>query len=305
MDRGKKGLNQYMSNFQLITPVVFLIFNRPDTTARVFETIRRAKPPKLLVVADGPRSDKPEDLDKCKATRAIIDSIDWDCEVLKNYSEINLGCRGRVSSGLNWVFDMAEEAIILEDDCVPDPTFFRFCEELLEYYKHDQRIMTISGNNFQFGKKHTDYSYYFSIYPHCWGWATWRRAWRFYDDTMKLWPEIRSGGFFEYIYRDQEIKYRYKIFQDTYKNKINTWDYRWNFSCLAQSGLTILPNCNLVRNIGFGADATHTNVDGQSIVNNIAREMSFPLQHPPFIIRHFEADKLTWENIYRPLCQNL
>ncbi|MFM7711944.1 MAG: glycosyltransferase family 2 protein, partial [Microcystis sp.] len=142
----------------------------PDTTARVFEAIRQAKPPKLLVVADGPRADRADDIEKCKAARAIIEGVDWDCEVLTNYSDVNLGCKNRVSSGLNWVFDTVEEAIILEDDCVPDPTFFRFCEELLEYYRHDQRIMVISGNNFQFGKKRTGYSYYFSVYTHCWGW---------------------------------------------------------------------------------------------------------------------------------------
>ncbi|NCS49003.1 MAG: glycosyltransferase family 2 protein [Microcystis aeruginosa BK11-02] len=290
-----------MADFQLTTPVAFLIFNRPDTTARVFEAIRQAKPPKLLVVADGPRPDRPDDVEKCKAARAIIDKVDWDCAVLTNYSDVNLGCKSRVSSGLNWVFDTVEEAIILEDDCLPHPSFFQFCEELLEYYRHDQRIMVISGDNFQFGRKRTDYSYYFSVYTHCWGWATWRRAWHFYDETMKLWPEIRSGRFLEYIFRDyREVKYRYRIFQNTYEDKINSWDYQWCFSCLVQNGLAILPNCNLVSNIGFGADATHTSRAIQSVVNNPVREMSFPLQHPPFITRHFEADRFTWENIYRP-----
>jgi hypothetical protein len=290
-----------MDDFQLKTPVAFLIFNRPNTTEKVFEAIRQGKPPKLLVVADGPRQDRPEDVEKCKAARAIIQRVDWDCEVLTNYSDINLGCRNRVSSGLNWVFDTVEDAIILEDDCVPDPTFFRFCEELLEYYRHDQRIMVISGNNFQFGKKRTDYSYYFSVYPHCWGWATWRRAWRFYDETMKLWPEIQYSRFLEYIFRDyQEAKYRYKIFQNTYEDKINSWAYRWAFSCFIQSGLTILPNHNLIDNIGFGAEATHTITGKNCLVNYQKEDMSFPLQHPPFVIRHLDADTFTWENLYKP-----
>jgi hypothetical protein len=290
-----------MADFQLTTPVAFLIFNRPDTTARVFEAIRQAKPPKLLVVADGPRPDRPDDVEKCKAARAIIDGVDWDCEVLTNYSDVNLGCKSRVSSGLNWVFDTVEEAIILEDDCLPHPSFFQFCEELLEYYRHDQRIMVISGDNFQFGRKRTEYSYYFSRYNHIWGWASWRRAWQYYDLKMKLWQEISDGSWLESILGEtQAVKYWTKIFQTAYDNKVDSWDYGWTFACWIQNGLTILPNVNLVSNIGFGADATHTSRAIQSVVNNPVREMSFPLQHPPFITRHFEADRFTWENIYRP-----
>jgi hypothetical protein len=290
-----------MADFQLTTPIAFLIFNRPDTTARVFEAIRQAKPPKLLVVADGLRPDRADDIEKCKAARAIIDGVDWDCEVLTNYSDVNLGCKSRVSSGLNWVFDTVEEALILEDDCLPHPSFFQFCEELLEYYRHDQRIMVISGDNFQFGRKRTEYSYYFSRYNHIWGWASWRRAWQYYDLKMKLWQEIRDGSWLESILGEtQAVKYWTKIFQTAYDNKVDSWDYGWTFACWIQNGLTILPNVNLVSNIGFGADATHTSRAIQSVVNNPVREMSFPLQHPPFITRHFEADRFTWENIYRP-----
>ena len=161
--------NQNTENWQLTTPVVFVIFNRPDTTAKVFEAIRQAKPPKLLVIADGARIDKPGEAKKCAAARAIINQVDWQCEVLTNYSDVNLGCRKRVSSGLDWVFEQVEEAIILEDDCLPHPTFFRYCQELLEKYRDDEHIMMISGNNFQFGRKRNEYSYYFSHYSHIWG----------------------------------------------------------------------------------------------------------------------------------------
>jgi hypothetical protein len=147
-----------MTKFQLKTPVALIIFKRPDTTERVFETIRQAKPPKLLVVADGPRTDQPGEAEKCAATRAIIDRVDWDCEVLKNYSDSNLGCGLRPATGISWVFEQVEEAIVLEDDCVPHPTFFRFCEELLEYYRHDERIMSISGINPYFGRRRAEYS---------------------------------------------------------------------------------------------------------------------------------------------------
>lgn len=290
-----------MDDFRLKTPVAFLIFNRPDTTEKVFQTIRQAKPPKLLVVADGPRPNRPNDIDKCKAARAIVEQVNWDCEVLTNYSATNLGCKNRVSSGLDWVFKTVEEAIILEDDCVPHPSFFRYCEELLDYYRHDERIMMISGDNFQLGKKRTEYSYYFSRYPHCWGWASWRRAWQYYDSEMKLWQESRRCKFLEAVFEDsREVKYRDRIFQNTYEGKINSWDYQWSFACAIQNGLTILPNHNLVSNIGFGVEATHTNNSKNPLKILSVKEMYFPLKHPPFIIRNIDADKFTWKSIYKP-----
>ncbi len=180
-------------------PVAFLIFNRPELTRKVFATIAQAKPSKLLVVADGPRADVPDDREKCSEARAIIGRIDWDCEVLTNYSSANMGCRARISTGLEWVFTNVEEAIILEDDCIPHPTFFRFCKELLTRYRDDQRVMMISGDNFQMGRNRTPYSYYFSRFFHCWGWATWRRAWRHYDIDMELWPSLRDGSWLLYV----------------------------------------------------------------------------------------------------------
>jgi hypothetical protein len=290
-----------MTDFQLTTPVAFLIFNRPDTTARVFEAIRQAKPPKLLVVADGPRPDRPDDVEKCKAARAIIEKVDWDCEVLTNYSDVNLGCKSRVSSGLDWVFEIVEEVIILEDDCLPHSTFFRFCEELLDYYRHDERIMVISGDNFQFGRKCTDYnSYYFSRYPHCWGWATWRRAWKYFDFDMKLWSIIRDGEWLKSIsHNSKDRRYWTKIFQSSYDNKVNSWAYCWTFACWIQNGLTILPNVNLVSNIGFGEDATHTSSSKSRVANLGVQEMNFPLEHPLFVIRHKQADDFTHKHIFK------
>jgi hypothetical protein len=277
----------------LKTPVAFLIFNRPDTTLKVFKEIEKVRPSKLLVVADGPRSSELGENEKCAVTRAIIDQVSWDCEVITNYSEINLGCKKRISSGLDWIFSIVEEAIILEDDCLPHPTFFPYCEELLEYYRDDKRIMHISGDNFQFGRKRTKDSYYFSHYTHVWGWASWRRAWQNYDVDMKLWPIIKDGDWLADILKDKElISYWESTFQSAYEGKIDTWDYQWLFACWLQSGLSILPNVNLVSNIGFGIDATHTM--GKSELANIATEsMGFPLQHPSFILRDMQADELT------------
>ncbi|MBR8826970.1 MAG: glycosyltransferase family 2 protein [Gomphosphaeria aponina SAG 52.96 = DSM 107014] len=280
-----------------MTPIAFLIFNRPDTTLKVFEAIREAKPPLLMVVADGPRQDKPGEAEKCAATRKIIAQVDWQCEVRTLYSDVNLGCKRRVASGLSWVFTQVEEAIILEDDCLPHPTFFRFCEELLDYYRDDKRIMVISGDNYQFGRQRTEYSYYFSRYNHCWGWATWRRAWKYYDMEMKLWPKIRDEGGLRCILEDSKaIKYWSNILQKTYAGEIDTWDFQWTFACWVQSGLTILPDVNLVSNIGFGPEATHTKDSGNHSANLPVQAMGFPLQHPPLVIRQTEADAFTQRN---------
>jgi len=282
-----------MSNFQLKTPIVFIIFNRPDTTKRVFAEIAKARPPKLLVIADGPRADHPDDAEKCAAVRAIIDGVDWDCEVLTNYSDVNLGCKRRVSSGLDWVFDTVDEAIILEDDCLPHPTFFRFCEELLEKYRDDERIAMISGNNFQFGRKRTEYSYYFSRYPHIWGWASWRRAWDNYDVDMKIWHEIRDVGWLEDLLGAKKSVWYWKyIFKNVYKGKIDSWAYQWTFSCWIQSALTVLPNVNLVSNIGFGSEAVHT-TENNKFSNMKTEPITFPISHPPYILRDSVADNIT------------
>lgn len=281
-----------MTNWKLNTPVAFVIFNRPDTTARVFEAIRQAQPPKLFVIADGPHPDKPGENERCAAARSVVDRVDWECDIFKNYSDTNLGCRNRVSTGLDWVFGMAEEAIILEDDCVPNVTFFEFCEELLEYHRENQRIMGISGDNFQFGNNRSPHSYYFSRYPHCWGWATWKRAWLKYDDSMKAWPSLRNTTWLQDLLQDNRAaRYWWDIFQKNHEG-FNSWNYSWFFACWLHDGLTILPNVNLVSNIGSGEDATHTQKLG--ILDNMpTQNLFFPLQHPGTVERNIEADKFT------------
>ncbi len=289
-----------LSNPLIKTPIVFIIFKRPDTTEKVFEAIRQAKPPKLFVIADGPRADRPGETENCEAARAIIERVDWECEVLKNYSDTNLGCAKRVSSGIDWVFNNVEEAIILEDDCVPDPTFFPFCEELLEKYKLDTRIMSISGQNVQLGQKRTEFSYYFSRYSHCWGWATWRRAWQYFDFDMKLWQEIKKGNFLDDVLTDKQAVERWtNILQMTNDGRIDSWAYRWTFACWLQSGLSILSNSNLVSNIGFGEESTNTGDKKSKFANLYTEALEFPLKHPPFIIRDTRADNFTQTTLYQ------
>ena len=293
-----------MLEWQMKTPVVFIIFKRPDTTEKVFEVIRQAKPQKLLVIADGARVERSGEAENCAAARAIIERVDWDCEVLKNYSETNLGCAKRVSSGLDWVFDKVEEAIILEDDCVPHPTFFRFCEEMLERYRYDNRIVSISGQNVQFGHKRTEYSYYFSRYNHCWGWATWRRSWQYFDFDMKLWSEIKARGFLaDILQQPQTVKFWTDIFQSAYDGHLDLWACRWTFACWIQSGLSILSNVNLVSNIGFGAEGTNIKTKKGRFAHRYdsmpVEAIDFPLKHPPYIVRDVQADKFTHNTLYK------
>lgn len=290
------------------TPVALIIFNRPDTTERVFLEIAKARPPKLLVVADGPRVDRPGEIEKCNASRAIIDRIDWPCEVLTNYSEINLGCKNRVSSGIDWVFSQVEEAIILEDDCLPEASFFQFCEEMLERYRYDERIGMISGTNFLDNKIAIDDSYYFSKYMTIWGWATWRRAWKNYDVTIECWPKLKDDRFLgSRINSKDERSYWYRAFDRVHSGAIDTWDYQWVLCNWIQSRLSVVPSVNLISNIGFRPDATHTS--GSSIYSEMkANQLRFPLLHPEFVYAHVKADSLSaqaqFTNVFRRFFRN-
>lgn len=282
---------------ELTVPILFMIFNRPDTTKGVFEAIRKAKPPKLFVAADGPRPNKPGEWEKCQKVREIATAVDWDCEVKTLFRDTNLGCKVGVSRAIDWFFQHVEEGIILEDDCLPTQSFFWFCQELLEKYRYDERVMMISGDNFQFGRKRTDYSYYFSRFTHIWGWASWRRAWKHFDVNMKLWPEIRDGGWLnDWLGDKKSVEYWTQIFEKVYKGKIDTWDYQWTFSCWVQNGLSVLPNVNLVSNIGLGIESTHTHKHSP-LANMPVLPMGFPLKHPPFLLCDSKADSIVFKNI--------
>jgi len=262
------------------TPVVFIIFNRPEHTAKVFEQIALARPRKLLVIADGPR--RPDEADVCAQTRAIIDRVDWECELLTNYAAENLGCRKRVSSGIDWIFSQVEEAIILEDDCVPDPTFFAYCEFMLERYRNDERVMMVSGSNWASHPLDIDESYVFSRYPNIWGWASWRRAWSLYDVDMKLWPVYRDQGQLAALFSEARVRDYYEHVWNTVDG-IDTWDFQWAFTCLFNNGLCIVPKANLITNIGvvgthFRGETTNINLPTSpfDVANAIAPRTIFP-----------------------------
>lgn len=236
----------------------------------------------------------------CQQARAIVEQVDWPCEVTRHYSDNNLGCRARVSSGLDFVFSKVDEAIILEDDCVPEPTFFRYCEELLQRYRDDERVMTVSGNNFQSDRQQIAGSYYFSRYPHVWGWATWRRAWQHYDVAMKEWPQLRDQQWLEsFLSGDRSaVRFWSDAFQAVYARQIDTWDYQWTFACWKRGALTALPRVNLISNIGFGAEATHTR-RASRFSKMPVQPLDFPLNHPSEILRHTAADAYTQKQNFR------
>lgn len=239
--------------------IAFFVFNRPDVTRRVLARIASARPDRLFLVADGPRPDRAGEAEAVAQVREIVACVDWPCEVHRNFATENLGCRTRMSSGIDWVFSLVEEAIILEDDCLPDPSFFPYCQELLERYRHDTRVMHIGGSNFLADKLEFTDSYHFSKYPHIWGWATWRRAWRCYDVRMSSWPKFVSAGLLKRpCPGHRERAYWTAMFQSMYGGVIDTWDYQWIYACWEQNGLAILPAVNLVSNIGGGEMATHT-----------------------------------------------
>lgn len=285
-----------MSEWQLSTPVAFIVFNRPETTERVFAEIAKAKPPKLLVIADGPRANRAGEVEKCEATRAIIQRVDWECDVLINFSDVNLGCRKRVSTGLDWVFDQVEDAIILEDDCLPHPTFFRFCQEMLERYRSDQRIGMISGDNFQLGHQRNKNSYYFSKYVHVWGWASWRDRWTGqYDVTMAKWPQIGDEGWLlDMVGNTREMESWKNVFERTFRGEIDTWDFQWVFANWLGGRVNILPAVNLISNLGFDHNATHTTA-ASDLANLPVKPMIFPLLHPIGIIKDTQADNRSQE----------
>jgi hypothetical protein len=267
------------------TPIAFFVFNRPEITARSFERIRALRPRRLLICADGPRAHRPEERGKTEAVRAIVSRIDWECDSRTRLLEENLGCKKAVSSGISWVFEQVDRAIILEDDCLPDASFFLFCAELLERYQNDPRVFMISGNHLRRLPEDYAHSYYFSCIPHIWGWATWRRAWQHYRVDMDGWSAWKNAGEMRKRFHGSGLAHRIALWRltgmldKTARGEIDTWDHQWHYTLLRNRGLSILPAVPLVENVGFGQDATHT-LDARDQPTERAQPMRFPLSHP-------------------------
>jgi hypothetical protein len=271
-------------------PVLLIVYRRPELTAQVLGAIAHARPRRLFVAADGPRS--AAEAAECAAARAAATAVTWPCEVKTDFAASNLGCRARVDSALDWFFTECESGIVLEDDCLPAPDFFRFCQVLLERYRDDARVMHISGETYREGPR-PESSYYFSKYALIWGWATWRRAWRLGDPRMRTWPQVsRDASRLALFDSDDEQSYWQGAFQQMYDGRLATWDYAWMYACLTQ-GLSVHPAVNLVRNIGTPVGATH--MTENPFITRPVGELESELRHPAWMVRDRQADMDTFD----------
>ena len=235
-------------------PVLFMIFNRPETTRRVAEALRAYRPERLFIAADGPRPDNPEDAENCRLARAAALDAGWECEVQTRFLDDNLGCRRAVSSAIDWFFSQVESGAVLEDDCLPAPDFFRFAALMLEHFRDNERVMHISGVNFQNGVRRGSADAFYSTIPHIWGWASWRRAWRHYDVDMRDYPVCRdSGELASHLPGTPYLKWvLLRMMEQTYRQSpyFDTWDVQWHYALAKRGAFAVAPNANLVSNIG-------------------------------------------------------
>ncbi len=280
------------------TPILLLGFNRPDTLEKIFLSIREVKPQKLYFAVDGPRENVKNENNLVLEVQNFVNKVDWECTISTLFNEKNLGCKISVSNAISWFFKNEEFGIILEDDCLPSKDFFSFCNYILNNYKNDDRIMAVTGVNFQNGKIRGNYSYYFSIYAQVWGWATWRRSWEKYDVKMKSWNTWKlQNNWKQFFNKDYKRKYFENKFNQVFKNEIDTWDYQWQFCIWKNNGLVVTPNKNLIQNIGFNKNATHTTKENHKLANMKIDEMS-NLVDPVEINVNIEADNYLFNYVY-------
>ena len=267
------------------SPVLLIVFNRPDTTQKVFDAIRRAKPKKLYIAADAPREGNESDVNNCALVKEIVESVDWDCENHYKYANINQGCGNGVYNAISWAFENEDRLIIIEDDCVPALPFFDYCDELLEKYIYDTRIWVISGSQFNEEAVNTTHDYFFSRYGHIWGWATWKRCWATMDMTLSKFPLIMEEDLYKSAFRTKkEAAFFRKKYSRIYNNKEakpHTWDRQFDFSVISNGGLCIVPKKNLITNIGYlGSHAeTKNSFHDRNVDNNFKIN-----SHPEFIL---------------------
>ncbi len=279
-------------------PILFLIFNRPDKTRAVFDTIRQAQPARLYVAADGPRSEGEAAI--CQETRAIVDEVDWPCEVQTLFRDHNLGCGRAVSGAITWFFEHEPEGVILEDDILVDPDFFDFAAEMLERYRDDPRVTSINAFNMLSDDLPSDDSYFFSAFWGAWGWASWRRAWAHYDfDLSDLGTPSSIDAISNMCPTPGGLQHWMETFSNVKNGKVDTWDYQWQFAQWMNSGLTIIPQKNMVQNIGFDGSATHTTNPDAKEASLQAHPLPRPLTHPASVLRDADMDEYAARNILK------
>ena len=274
-------------------PILFLIFNRPDTTKQVFEAIRKYKPKQLFIAADGPRNKGESEI--CKETRSVVSNIDWDCDVKTLFREENLGCRDAVSSSIDWFFQNVESGIILEDDCLPNQSFFRFCEEMLKMYRNNKKIKHINGTNYlEEFREEIEGKYFFSRLFFVWGWATWRDRWLKYDKDFNInkfnnYKIDQKNNLILKLFHKTNIKYNIHLV------KTNTWGVQWSSKCFAENGISCTPVKNLIRNIG--EEGTHTSGDSTFVNKKTHMENFDTIEKKNEIKSNLKLDKIQYKRI--------
>lgn len=279
-------------------PILVIIFNRHELVQKLFNEIKKQKPKYLYISCDGPRVDKENDIELINKSKAVFDQIDWDCEIKTLYRDKNWGAGKSISDALIWFFNQVEEGVVFEEDCFPHQDFFEYCEVLLEKYRNNSEIMFIGGNNFQKQSK-SEFSYYFSAYPHIWGWASWQRV--IYDYSFEL-KNISNKDFKNVINHYNFSWIETKVWFDKFKRiqmgQINSWDYQLTYNIWSKKGISIIPQMNLVKNIGFGKDAIHCK-NSKSIEANLEIHPILPIKHPKEVIINTDADSYYYNNFIK------
>lgn len=297
-----------MNEYRVKTPIALVVFNRPEFTKQVFDVVKKAKPYKLYIIQDGAREENDSDVVRRKQVAEVFNAIDWDCDVKWNVSEVNLGCCKRPYTGFSWVFEQEETAIFLEDDCIPSLDYFKFCDYVLEKYKNDTRVMLVSGTNIQGTWKRENYSYHFSSLGGIHGWASWRRAWKYYDVEIKGWDDPVIKSLVEQNMNKRLYVSRQPVYDRLMGNseKSSAWDFQWGFARMIQNGLAIVPCENMIKNIGYCADSTHTTSAKCKEANIALGALKFPLVDPPFVMVDKEYDeKFIREALSRPIYREI
>lgn len=285
---------------QFKIPVLLLTWKREKEIKLILNILKKINAINIYINSDGCEfsESKSKQKDKIIQTRnSILKNIDWECKVHLKFNNKNLGCKQSVISGINWLFENEESGIILEEDCIPNESFFHFCAALLAKYENNKDIGCITGVNFQNGQKVSNSSYYFSKYNHCWGWATWKKSWDLFDADMSFWPIMQNqkNWSIDPLMRKEERKYWVDIFESSYQNYFDSWAYPWLASLWYRNKLTITPEYNLVSNVGFDGLATHT----KNRFSISANKKTFAIEkiiHNSSIKRNAEADRYTFKN---------
>ena len=299
-----------LNNNQLQTPILLLTWKREKEIQLIINILKKLNAKTIYINSDGCDliSPKTTEKDKIIKTRnTILEKIDWECKVRFNFNNKNLGCKKSIISAINWFFENEESGIILEEDCIPNESFFYFCSHLLDKYKDNKKISCITGVNFQNGQKVSNSSYYFSKYNHCWGWATWRESWKIFDEDMSFWPIMKEQKRWEIdpLMSKEERNYWEYIFENSYQNKVNSWAYPWLASLWNSHKLTITPEYNLVSNVGFDGLATHTKNRFSISANKETFNLGKIIDNPIIKI-DLKADNYTFKNhFYETINSNL